>query len=248
MRTLKEKLLGLDICKDNEYLDLYCLLIVNNKGTKQIKGQTQKHHIIPRAYYKLHNLKLDNSKENLVNLSIMDHIKAHIYLMKSASCRELQSSAAAAIRYMCDLFAVDDLLNNKEDIELAYKLNSDKAAKEMSDRRKTGWGTQKCRIRCIETDQIFETILEAQQWLGKGNIKQVLKGISENAAGYHFEYVDKPTPKYIAKCIRFTEEDLAILKEKYPLLGSKIPELRLKFSFIMLNQKAYKLGIKKTVE
>ena len=78
--TLKEKLLSLDLVIDNEYLDKYCELIESNKNTKREKFKTQKHHIIPRYYYKYNNLEIDNSKENLVNLLYKDHILAHYYL------------------------------------------------------------------------------------------------------------------------------------------------------------------------
>lgn len=36
-----------------------------------------KHHIIPKCWYKMNNLPIDNSKDNLVLLSIEDHQKVH---------------------------------------------------------------------------------------------------------------------------------------------------------------------------
>ena len=33
-----------------------------------------KHHIVPRAWFKVNKLPVDNSKENLVNLTILEHI------------------------------------------------------------------------------------------------------------------------------------------------------------------------------
>lgn len=77
---LKEKLLSLGIFEDNEYLDFYCILIENNKNTKKEKFKTQKHHIIPKCYYRLNNFNINNSKDNLVNLLYKDHIIAHHYL------------------------------------------------------------------------------------------------------------------------------------------------------------------------
>lgn len=35
MQELKEKLLGLGVFEDNEYLDFYCNLIENNRNTKR---------------------------------------------------------------------------------------------------------------------------------------------------------------------------------------------------------------------
>lgn len=80
MNALKSCLLKTAHFIDNEYLDQYCSLISQNKDQRKIKYQTQKHHILPRCYFKLINLEIDNSKENLVNLLYKDHILAHYYL------------------------------------------------------------------------------------------------------------------------------------------------------------------------
>ena len=65
---------------DNEYLDAYVGIIMQNKYTPVIKWKTQKHHILPKHYYKLHNLPIDNSDINLVNLKYKDHCLAHYFL------------------------------------------------------------------------------------------------------------------------------------------------------------------------
>ena len=80
MENLKEKLLSLGVFLDNEYLDFYCTLIINNKDTIKERFITQKHHIIPKTYYKLNNIEINNSKNNIVNLLYKDHILAHYYL------------------------------------------------------------------------------------------------------------------------------------------------------------------------
>ena len=78
---LKEKLLTLGVFIDNEYLDNYCNLIESNRDTPVKKYCTQNHHIIPRCYYRLNNIKVDNSEENRVNLLFKDHVKAHCYIV-----------------------------------------------------------------------------------------------------------------------------------------------------------------------
>ena len=79
--NLKQKLLGLDtLFIDNEYLDLYCSLIINRGQLTTVKGLTEKHHIIQRAYYKQNNLSINNSKTNLVIFTHHDHCLAHYYL------------------------------------------------------------------------------------------------------------------------------------------------------------------------
>ncbi len=77
---IKEKLLSFDQFEDNNYLDLYCNIIKANNSTTKEKYKTQKHHIIPRCYFKYNSLDIDNSENNLVNLLYKDHILAHYYL------------------------------------------------------------------------------------------------------------------------------------------------------------------------
>lgn len=77
---MKEKLLGLGVFIDNEYLDLYCSLIESNRQTKKEKFKTQQHHIVQKAYYQLKGKELDNTQANLVNLLYKDHALAHYYL------------------------------------------------------------------------------------------------------------------------------------------------------------------------
>lgn len=62
-------------------MDKYVELIEINKDTKKQKFKTNKHHIIPKSYFKLNKLEVDNSRENLVNLQYKDHILAHYYLI-----------------------------------------------------------------------------------------------------------------------------------------------------------------------
>lgn len=80
MNELKNKLLQTGFFQDNEWLDRYCQLIIENKNTKGESGVTEKHHILQRKYFELKNLKIDNSSENLVNLKYSNHILAHYFL------------------------------------------------------------------------------------------------------------------------------------------------------------------------
>lgn len=55
-----------------------------------------KHHIIPRCWFKMNNLEIDNSKDNLVLLSIEDHIKVHKLAYKCALTNEFKIKMACA--------------------------------------------------------------------------------------------------------------------------------------------------------
>lgn len=128
--TIKEKLLATKIVIDNEYLDKYVSLIESNLETKRTKFVTQRHHIIPRYYYNVNNLEVDNSKDNLVNLSYKCHFLAHLYLSKCSSSEKFSYNNLVALHYMtkkvdfnCDWEEVDlDLL--QEAYEKAKKYAS----------------------------------------------------------------------------------------------------------------------------
>ena len=56
-----------------------------------------KHHIIPKCWFKLHNLPIDNSDDNLVLLSYEDHIKVHKLAILCAATPEMKSKMGFAV-------------------------------------------------------------------------------------------------------------------------------------------------------
>lgn len=97
--NLADKLKNIDSFIDNEFFSLYCSLIENNLLTSCKRGITQRHHIIPRYYFKRLNLPVDNSKENLVNLQYKDHILAHYYLSLCSRYTEDQYANLVFLNY-----------------------------------------------------------------------------------------------------------------------------------------------------
>lgn len=77
---IERKLDTVNIFIKNEYYDKYVNLLRANKDRRYEVRKTQCHHIIPRFYYKLNNLKIDNKKDNKINLLYKDHLLAHYYL------------------------------------------------------------------------------------------------------------------------------------------------------------------------
>ena len=242
MQKIEELLLSTGDFETGEALTKYCRLIKANQNTKLIAGQTQSHHILPRAWHKLHNKKLDNSKTNLVNLSISDHAKAHLFLFQAATNPEVRSQNAAAVRYMCNLFS-EELIDEYADALNQVNLEVSKAkSKALAERRATGLNERRRAVMCIETGQVFKTVKEAQDTLHLF-IKNVLNGTQSHAGGYHFKYLDAPAPVFEHKISRFTKEELEILKRDYPDRGENIPELLLRHSSETIRCKASELKL-----
>ena len=80
MISLKDRILSCEGFEDNEYLDKYIQIIERNRRTRKLARVTNSHHIIPRSWFKIHSIEVDNSISNLVNLSYRNHVLAHYYL------------------------------------------------------------------------------------------------------------------------------------------------------------------------
>lgn len=107
-KELKNILIKLDYFIDNNYLELYCNLIVFNWYTPKIKFETQSHHVIPCYYYTLkYGIRRTTSRREMkqfdtdnyrVNLKYKDHILAHYYLCFCTSGKLKKSMCNAFIR------------------------------------------------------------------------------------------------------------------------------------------------------
>lgn len=65
----------LEVFEYNQHFVAMMNIINAAKLNPPTKGH--KHHIIPKCWYKMNNLPIDNSKDNLVLLRYEDHIKVH---------------------------------------------------------------------------------------------------------------------------------------------------------------------------
>ena len=102
INSIKQSLIESDIYIQNNYFDLYLNLINDNLKRLPEKYKTQKHHILPRHYFNHYNLEIDESKDNIVNLIISDHIKAHYYLYNCCKNNDEKLSNLYCLRRMLD--------------------------------------------------------------------------------------------------------------------------------------------------
>ena len=120
MQKIKEALLATEQFLDNEYLDKYVNLIYNNLHTKKETAKTQRHHILPKCYFKFIGKPCDNTKGNLVNLLYIDHARAHFYLSMCLSNKALAGQNALVLKYILNQVhqkqytSVEDLLATDE--------------------------------------------------------------------------------------------------------------------------------------
>ena len=95
MINLKQKLLDTGYFIDNEWLEKYLTLVVDVPVSF---SYTEKHHVIPASCSKLLGKRsADDSKSNLVNLTFVDHCRAHFYLYH---CTKGKLKKAMAVAYV----------------------------------------------------------------------------------------------------------------------------------------------------
>lgn len=114
------------IDKNSVFYSKY-LAIVSSSYSEAI---ADKHHVIPRVYFKHFNLKVDDSKDNIVRLPIDKHILSHYYLYKCSLADWFKYSNLCALKYFTGRESIDEealvnlLPDIKEITEEQRRLNS----------------------------------------------------------------------------------------------------------------------------
>ena len=98
MRDVYGTLRQLNMFIDNEYLQKYAQLVERHTRTGVRARVTNAHHIVPKAWFKLNKVCVDNSLINLVNLPYREHVLAHYYL---CLCTEDPLKYANQIALLC---------------------------------------------------------------------------------------------------------------------------------------------------
>lgn len=87
----------------NEYFYKYVNLVETRLSNVYERGKTNKHHIIPRIYFKHYKLVCDDSMDNVVVLTYKEHIIAHYYLVKCSKYKWFKLGNIWAVSYMCGI-------------------------------------------------------------------------------------------------------------------------------------------------
>lgn len=205
---MKEKLLGLGVFVDNEYLDLYCSIIKDNLKSKRIKYQTQAHHVIPCCLYDSRELATKDPKNFIVHLQYKDHVLAHYYLTAAASEPSIQAKLFLAIKYQLGWNRGGNGLTPEElQFKTEFKLSEEfqqlyeKAKQAVGQLRRT---YNNRPVICIETQEIFSDLYEAEEAKGISFVERACTGRYKTAGKYHWCWLDdkerqEQLKSYIAK-------------------------------------------------
>jgi len=139
---------------DSIYFNNYCQIIQENIGNNK-ELNYEKHHIIPKSYYKMFKLKINNKDENLVYLSRLNHIKAHYYL-SLCSIGKFRASNVYATNCLCNTSKLDEVekLIQQEGIEQLLNIKKEHQLLVSNNRKGTKWSdeskrksSQTCKLR-----------------------------------------------------------------------------------------------------
>ena len=170
---LKERLLNTGDFVDNEYLDKYVELIQANRDTKAISCKTNSHHIVPSYYYRHHNLPVDNSLQNRVNLVYRDHMLAHLYLSGCTQGRDRYWNLYSIFMMSGQRYLLDDELAFLESLDEYQKLYEEAIAAAPNHRKgiKVSMETRK---KMCDAQKGHKGTVKGKIWINRDNINKAI--------------------------------------------------------------------------
>lgn len=162
--------------------------IINEyKNNPPLSIATEKHHIIPKCFFKLKKIPIDNSENNLVELPLWEHILVHYY---SINCiiPELKNAMINSTYRLINIpgkITKEMLIKNQKLILSTKNLQISKNGK---------------KIYCYENKKTYLSIRECARELGLKDsiIAKVCKGVYVQTKGYHFCF-EENKKNYIPK-------------------------------------------------
>ena len=185
--NIEKKLLSLDLFEENEYFYKYCKLIEDNTETKREKYKTQKHHIIPKCFFRYNNLEEDNSNTNIVNLLYKDHVLAHCYLVLASKENKFKYDNMCAVYRVISSFRkkdIIDLMLNLKEVQLAYENSAE--ARRLNNPMNIEESRKK-HAESLAKKEVRESISKGLKEYRKNNpfTEEHRKKLSEAAKGNH---------------------------------------------------------------
>ena len=219
--TLKEKLLGTEYFIENSFLEKYLKLVCHKYYRKHV---LYKHHILQRKYYHLIKKRVDDSKDNIIELPFDKHCLAHWYLI-NCTIGELRRANIRAIHQMITQTKKMESLNEKIIKQLA------KYAMLATEDKESSYWTSK-EIKILKTYYPLYGSKECLKYLSKRKYTYNIK-----AAAKRFGIKSKNA--YPA----WTKNEDEILAKYYPVGGYKLCEQYLNRTRTNIQARANTLGI-----
>lgn len=151
-----------DLLKECFYTDSEYFKKMLNKFNEEQSEPFNKHHIIPRSYFKNNGLPVLNN-DNLIQLSIINHLWVHYYAWKCAKPIIIKEMAAATKW----IFAKLKKQKNIKDEEVAEIVEDYAKIRAMVEKNGKIYNKATCKkILCLEENKIYDTLHECAKSTG----------------------------------------------------------------------------------
>ena len=174
----------LDVFKYNQHF--VAMMNIINVARFNPPESGHKHHIIPKCWFKMNNLSVDNSKDNLVLLSYEDHCKIHKLMYLCSKTEELRNKMICAY----------NMLMKGTVLGISYKLTQDTKNK-LSEAHKGKHHSEETRRKISESEKGKQLSEETRRKMSESKSKrsprkgvtlseETRKKISESLKGRHY--------------------------------------------------------------
>ena len=85
---------------------------------------------------------------------------------------------------------VDNLEWCTQEYNNTYGTCRKRAGEKISEKMKGDKNPMSRKVICLETKQVFNTVKDAEDWLGKKGIGNCCRGITKTAGGHHWQFLD----------------------------------------------------------
>ena len=165
----------LDVFEYNQHFVAMMNIINSSRLNPPESGH--KHHIIPKCWFRMNNIPIDNSKDNIVLLSYEDHVKVHKLAYLCTTGKMKRNMAYAYHRLTKGQIVANDCFKG-ENCAMYGKHHSEQSRKKMSDAHK---GKSMSKEHYDKLSKAFKG--ENNPFYGKHHSEEVRKKMSESRRG-----------------------------------------------------------------
>ena len=140
----------------NQHFVAMMNIINSSRLNPPTKGH--RHHIVPRCWFKMNNLPIDNSDDNLVLLSVEDHYKVHKLMYLCAATPEMKSKMGFAVKRLLNgnFSGMHHIIETRRKMSASMKgkhkgkVLSDETKRKISEARKGNHHSEETRRKMSE--------------------------------------------------------------------------------------------------
>lgn len=205
------------------YCRLVDLILSVDRDCKKEKGY-EIHHIIPRSFFKLKNLEIDNSEDNLIKFLPSEHYMAHYYMSKCAK-KIIKRSMIYALHLMtqtattrnCE-FSAEEFSKMYEEVKLEFvkcqKINCNFKNLSQETRHQNFIKAMKTRSNNLEYRKYLSERMKGNK-NGEGKLKHSLDEINLITEMHNLGFTVQEINRYFKIDLNTMKKQIAGAKKKY---------------------------------